>query len=243
MTEDKLLLYYYDELPPNERADVEAAFAADPALAARYASLRAELADWQDTSLTPAPESDKRRWRDSIDRLARESNRRQGSRYKASRAWMLGIAAAMTTALVAGIFIGTSLVEDPAPAMVPGPTLAGPDAAAPSAVPVSFTRGLQLHLRDSRSELSRIAHDDDADRILLTLQLIEQNRLFERAAVQNNAPNLARVLRAFEPILLQLASDDIAPEDAEALRRQLAFELKVVLTKLEAAPSEEAHTT
>jgi hypothetical protein len=61
--------------------------------------------------------------------------------------------------------------------------------------------------------------------------------------VQNNAPNLARVLRAFEPILLQLASDDIAPQDMEALRKQLAFELKVMLTKLESAPSEQAHTT
>jgi hypothetical protein len=243
MTEDKLLLYYYGELSADERAGVEAAFVADPALAARYESLRVELADWRDAPLTPAPESEKRRWRTSIDRLARESNRKQGSRYKGPRAWMLGIAAAMTTALVAGIFIGTILVEDPVPVIAPGPTLAGAEVAAPSVVPVSFTRGLQLHLKDSQSDLSRIAQDDDANRILLTLQLIEQNRLFERAATQNNAPNLARVLRAFEPILLRLASDDIAPEDMEALRRQLAFELKVVLTKLEAAPSKEAHTT
>jgi hypothetical protein len=62
--------------------------------------------------------------------------------------------------------------------------------------------------------------------------LIEQNRLFEKAAAQNNSPKLVRVLRAFEPILVQLASDDIAPEDAEALRAQLAFELNVMLTKM-----------
>jgi hypothetical protein len=65
--------------------------------------------------------------------------------------------------------------------------------------------------------------------------------MFERAAAEKNAPNLARVLRAFEPILLKLASEDIAPQDAEALRAQLTFELKVMLTKLEQKPSETAH--
>lgn len=242
MNEDKLLLYFYGELSAEERAEVDAALAADAMLAARYETLRNELADWQDDTLVPAPESAKRRWRESIDNAARASRRNHESRDKTPRFWMFGLAAAMTAALVAGIFIGTNLNE-PIPTVEPGPTMAGPETTVPSALPVSFNRGLQLHLRDSQAELSRIAQDDDADRILLTLQLIEQNRLFERAAVQNNAPSLARVLRAFEPILLRLASDDIAPEDMEALRRQLAFELKVVLTKLEAAPSEEAHTT
>jgi hypothetical protein len=51
------------------------------------------------------------------------------------------------------------------------------------------------------------------------------------------------VLRAFEPILLRLAATDIAPEDAEALRAQLAFELKIMLTKLERGSSKETHTT
>ena len=51
------------------------------------------------------------------------------------------------------------------------------------------------------------------------------------------------MLRAFEPILLRLAADDIAPEDAEALRAQLAFELNVMLTKLSRKPSKETQTT
>jgi hypothetical protein len=54
---------------------------------------------------------------------------------------------------------------------------------------------------------------------------------------------VARVLRAFEPILLQLAATDIAPEDAEALRAKLAFELNVMLTKLASQSSNETHTT
>jgi hypothetical protein len=77
----------------------------------------------------------------------------------------------------------------------------------------------------------------------LVLQIIQQNRLFEQAAERNDAGSLARVLRAFEPILLQLAATDIAPEDAVALREQLAFELKVMLTKLERDTSKDITST
>jgi DNA-binding GntR family transcriptional regulator len=67
--------------------------------------------------------------------------------------------------------------------------------------------------------------------------------LYESAAERNDAPQIARVLRAFEPILLRLAADNIAPEDAAALRDQLAFELNVMLTKLARDASDETHTT
>ena len=85
--------------------------------------------------------------------------------------------------------------------------------------------------------------DGADDTTLLVLSIIEQNRLFESVANKNNAPKLARVLRAFEPILLQLAATDIAPEDAEALRAQLSFELNVMLTKLAREASNETHST
>ena len=107
----------------------------------------------------------------------------------------------------------------------------------PIVVPAAFTRGLTVHLRDSKKQLADL--EVDTDSAMLVLQLIEQNRLFENAADQNNAPNLARVLRAFEPILLRLAATDIAPEDAEALRAQLSFELNVMLTKLARESSDE----
>ncbi len=75
--------------------------------------------------------------------------------------------------------------------------------------------------------------------MILVYGLIEPNRLYARAAEQNEADDLARVLRAFEPILVQLAAEDIAPTDAEALRTQLTFELDVMLTKLAREPSDE----
>jgi hypothetical protein len=102
---------------------------------------------------------------------------------------------------------------------------------------------LQVHLRDTQQDIATIPGSSAEERALLALQIVQQNRLFVQAAEHNNADSLARVLRAFEPILLRLAATDIAPEDAEALRAQLAFELKIMLTKLERGSSKETHTT
>ncbi len=52
---------------------------------------------------------------------------------------------------------------------------------------------------------------------LILLQIIAQNRLIERAAVANQAPELARLMRAFEPVLLKLADPATSPEKAAAL--------------------------
>jgi hypothetical protein len=110
------------------------------------------------------------------------------------------------------------------------------------AVPVSFTRGLHLHLQESQWEIASIPADDSMRRAQLALQLIEQNRFFVRSATMNNSPEFARVLRAFEPVLLRLASDDISAEDALALREKLVFEMSVMLTKLSRNTSDVTET-
>ena len=74
------------------------------------------------------------------------------------------------------------------------------------------------------------------------MQIINQNRLYQRAAEQNEADDLARVLRAFEPVLVRLAAEDLSDTDAEALRAKLAFELNVMLTKLSRDTSNETDT-
>ena len=103
-----------------------------------------------------------------------------------------------------------------------------------------FVRGLQVHLRESEQGLSATPFSATADRTLLITDIIEQNRRYEKVAQQNDSHGLARVLRAFDLVLVQLAAEDITPEEAEALQAKLLFELNVVLTKLSRDTSDEA---
>ena len=188
----------------------------------------------------PAPPHMKQQWHDAIDSAAAIE---RGKTRSAASPWhpasvFLGMAIAATLAL--GIGIGYFVADEGSDDYLQDTRVADIQMPA-NKVPGSLSRGLQVHFRDSREQLLGLT--DAADQTMLVLQIIDQNRLFESAANNSNAPKLARVLRAFEPILLRLAADDLAPADAEALRAQLAFELNVVLTKLAAESSDDSLTT
>ena len=180
----------------------------------------------------------KQQWHDAIDQAAAlergRSEELKPGWHPSSFFWGMAVSAALAVGVAIGFIVSDEDIGAPPPMLVENTVQS-------NVVPAAFTRGLQHHFRSSRKQLAEIA--DDQDSSLLVLRLIEQNRLFETAAEQNNAPQLARVLRAFEPILLRLAATDIAPEDADALRAQLSFELNVMLTKLAKETSDETHST
>jgi hypothetical protein len=243
MNDDTLLLYYYDDgLSAQERVDVEAAMAADMSIRARYEELRLQLDGLDTGSDVAAPTHMVQRWHDSIDRAAQRefapSRKAPGPFNAMSFFW----GAAVTAALAIGIGIGVIMSGSPVPVQL-APTVAFVDSGSSRGIPGAFARGMQVHLRDTQQNIAALSGDSGEDRTLLVMRIIQQNRLFERAAEQSDSAGLARVLRAFESILLRLAADDIAPDDADALRRQLAFELNVMLTKLERDTSNETHTT
>ncbi len=183
------------------------------------------------------PPATVQRWHDAIDEAAAQEKRAATPARPVVHggSFFMGMAIAATLALgiAIGIFIAGDDAEPQAPVMVA--------ATQPAGVPGALSRGLQVHFRDSRDQILSLPEAEDPT--LLVLSIIEQNRLFENAAINSDAPKLARVLRAFEPILLRLAADDIAPEDAQALQAQLAFELNVMLTKLGAESSDDSHST
>lgn len=189
----------------------------------------------------PAPTHVLQQWHDSIDEAAALERGREKKPeqhwHPTSFFWGMAVTAALAIGVGIGFFVSDGGGPLPEREM---PLVAG-NATQQYVIPAAFTRGLQVHLRDSRQQISSL--DQSTDSILLVLKIIEQNRLFETVAEQNDAPNVARVLRAFEPILLQLAATDIAPEDAKALRAKLAFEMNVMLTKLASQSSNETHTT
>ena len=242
MNEDTLILYYYnDGLSDRERRQVETAINTDTAVSAQYEALCRQLNDLSETDAQAVPSHTLQRWHDTIDRAAQQTHIRQqqppGPFHMFSFAWGAAITAALAIGIGIGVYIAGGDTNTP---MI---ELANVGSSAGNVVPASFTRGVRVHLQDTQQDLADLSLDADADRILLILKIIDQNRLFERAAEQNNSQSLARVLRAFEPILLRLAADDVTPEDAEALRAQLAFELSVMLTKLSRDTSNETQST
>ena len=230
MNEDTLILYYFDDgLSDRERQRLAAALEADPKLAARYAALCRDLDMIADPDDVDVPSHVVQRMHDSIDRVARpvlvDAPAAPRSFSPLSFVW----GAAVTAALAIGIGIGVYVSEETVPAQQ---SHADP-----------FVRGMQVYLQDARDDITAMPVDGADDRAQLIMHIVEQNRLFERAATQNQSADLARVLRAFEPILLKLASEDITPLEAETLRTQLTFELSVVLTKISRGSSNETQTT
>jgi len=244
ITEDTLILYFYnDGLTRAERQAVSNALVADTALGERYRRLSDELTAIEDEAAEPIEDNLKARFIDTIDRAARrETAAREPARtgtHLPSFFW----GSAVTAALAIGIGIGAWIVSgDPGITPATGPDVGGPAMAAAGETP-PFTRSVRVHFQDSRRELGRLDPSSDADRILLVADLIAQNRLYEKAAERHDAPELARVLRAFEPVLVKLAAEDLATGEAEALLAQLNFELEVMLTKLAHGPSVEAGTS
>jgi hypothetical protein len=244
MNDDTLILYYYnDGLTDRERRQVESAINTDARVAEQYEALCRQLDDMDEPDVQAVPPHTLQRWHDSIDRAAQQGRISQQKPSKPFNLFSIAWGAAVTAALAIGIGIGMYFSGGATSTSIPVVEVANLDPSGNTAVPVAFTRGVIMYLQDTKQELAAMPVDTVADRTMLILQIIEQNRLFERAAEQNNSQSLARVLRAFEPILMRLAADDIAPQDAEALRAQLAFELNVMLTKLSRNTSNETVST
>ncbi len=242
MNDDTLTLYYYDDgLTEAERREVENALQTDELLKARYETLCRQLQSLSDVADVRATPDMHARWHDSIERAAKlERQRRTPSRglHWPSFAWGSAIAATLVVGMAIGFWLGNGGTPDVMPQDVPVYT-----ATTRGDTSNAFTRGLKVHLQQSQLDLARMPTDLAAERQMLIMSIVQQNRLFERSAERYESDDLARVLRAFEPILLRLAADDITPEEAQKLQAQLAFELNVMLTKLNTIASNDTSST
>ena len=226
--DETLLLYYYaDGLSDAERSRVERALAAQANLRSRYDALREELRLLPDPSVAAPSTAATERWHAAFDAVAGTESAPRSTFSLPS--FMIG--AAVTAALAIGIGIG--LLLDSSTNLVPQPTF---EQSMPSA---QFVRGLEVHFRDSRNSLLQLGDSSEEARLAELAGLINQNRLYQRAAKGSDAEHFARVLRAFNLVLVELASGELSPVEADALREQLLFELDVMLTKLAQNSSEQ----
>lgn len=226
ISDDDLLLYHYRELDAPERARIGVALSEQPELAQRLQRLVARLDAAAAMPDVPVPPQVQQRWQEALDRAARGETRAAPAMRRRSFAqpqW-LAAAAVAVVAIVVGI---RELNEQP-----PEVTANNPVPAATSAAPegAAYENGLKFHLASTERQLASLNEASPEEREKLVETIISQNRLYALAAERAGEPQLARVLRAFGPVLESAAGgDDEATASSVA---QLSFELRVMQARL-----------
>jgi hypothetical protein len=234
---DLLLYYYRDGLDAAERERIACALSEQPELAARLHRLVARLDAAAMTPEVPVPVHVQERWQAALGRAAAGEaviTEKPGSEVFARFRWHMVAAAVASVLLILSVRVAMQSAPD-------GLTEHGStmQAAAPAANDASaYERGLRLHLANTGFQLANLDTASDVERIKLIETIIAQNRLYAIAAERADEPQLARVLRAFTPILERLAEE--RGDEAQGEIAQLNFELNVMQARLTAATSNQS---
>ncbi|MEL7313204.1 MAG: hypothetical protein AAFN07_16925 [Pseudomonadota bacterium] len=224
--DNTLILYYYqNELSQDENKRVARALERDAHLRRRYDALVSALPEVHQASVE-VPQRLKQSLHATIDGSVVPLTQHQ-RRPKAVRVGA-GLAAAAT--LIIGLFILQPETDT---------TDATPQAAEaqvhPGHVPLVST--LTVHFNNARNTLTLLDERPDEWQTSAINDLLLRNRSLVNAAVTADAPDYARVLRAFGLRINRLGTSPTRSADASALRQQLLFEANVMLTKLSQLPS------
>ena len=228
ISDDDLLLYHYrDGLEPAERARIGAALAEQPEVAQRFHRLVSRLDAAAAIPEVEVPLQVQQRWRNALDQAARVQATQAPAarrRFSTNTRWL----AAAAAVLVAVIGVSLSTRNPPVDiAHTPPPSDSPAEAPAASA----YERGLKSHLASSEQQLASLESATPEARKRLIETIVEQNRIYALAADRAGEPQLARVLRAFSPVLENLKQDG---SNANADVAQLAFEFRVMQGRLNA---------
>lgn len=230
ITDDDLLLYYYrDGLEAVERARIGAAIASDPQLAQRLQALVARLDAAAAMPEVPVPAEVQQRWQAA---LAREANKHDAKETRAPRATFRWQAAAAAVTAVALFFVARIVMHttpDQTVEVTPPPPTDG----------ATYERGLKWHLASTEQQLAELGSATPEERKRLIETIAAQNRMYALAADRAGEPQLARVLRAFAPILESLEQGGGDPSASIA---QLSFELRVMQGRLSAGTDKPSTT-
>ena len=232
ISDDELLLYHYRELDAAERARIGAALSEQPELARRLHSLVVRLDVVAAMPEVPVPAHTQQRWEAALARVTSETRAGPPSRgFFTQMRWQAAAAAVVGVALMFGIqkMMQSSpdqIIDTP----VAAATTSRDDASA-------YEHGLKWHLASTERRLASLGDATPEERARLVDAIIGQNRIYALAAERAGEPQLARVLRAFTPILESVA--DARGESTSSGIAQLSFELRVMQARLgaDAAPS------
>lgn len=227
INDDELLLYYYrDGLDAADRARIGAAIAADPRLAQRLHTLAARLDAAAAIPEVEVPGHFRQRWQDALDGAASGRRARPVARPLFSQPrWQIAAAAAVVLALVVTFEALRSTAPRGALPMAATPGHESGDEAGSA-----YEHGLKFHLASTERQIADLGNASPAERARMIDVIIGQNRLYALAAERAGEPQLARVLRAFNPILEDVANG--RSESTAADLSQLSFELRVMQARL-----------
>jgi hypothetical protein len=232
ISDDDLLLYHYRELEGDERARISAALSEQPELSRRLHSLVARLDAAAAIPEVPVPASVMQRWRTALDSAARDGTRVATPSRNFNSRWLAAAAAIAAVALVV-----TFQLIRPEPDRIADDVARTSTPAAAVETPSAYENGLKWHLASTERQIASLGEATPEERARLIEAIVGQNRIYALAAERAGEPQLARVLRAFTPILEDLASG--RGDSAASNVAQLSFELRVMQARLsaEAAPS------
>lgn len=218
ITDDDLLLYYYRELDAADRARIGAALGEQPELARRLHALVSRLDAAADIPEVPVPAQVQDRWAAALDRAATQTRVAAAPRrFSAPLIWQAAAAAVTVFALIFSVqrvmqSAPEQVVENPVPAAS------------------AYEHGLKFHLASTERRIASLEKATPEERVKLVETIISQNRMYALAAERAGEPQLARVLRAFNPILEGLADESSGTAAADVA--QLSFELRVMQARL-----------
>jgi len=233
ISDEDLMLYHYRELGADERARIGAALASQPELAQRLHKLVARLDAVSTTAEVPVPLEVQARWQAALAGAVRGEQRTAPARARFTNTRWIAAAAGIAMVALAVTFVAmqpkTQLADNDA--RQPGARQAQP--AESAAAGTAYENGLKFHLASTERQIAALGDATPEERQRLIETIIGQNRLYALAAERAGEPQLARVLRAFTPIL-----DDLAHgrgETTAANVAQLSFELRVMQARLAAS--------
>jgi hypothetical protein len=221
ITDDELLLYYYRELDAADRARIGAALGTQPDLAQRLHRLVARLDAVAALPEVPVPAQVLQRWQTALEGVSTQAAPARDRRFNTT-GWL-----AMAATLVVALVVTFQVIQPERNQVAVTPP---PSEAPTSQDPTAYENGLKFHLASTERRLASLTAATPAERARLVEAIIGQNRIYALAAERAGEPQLARVLRAFTPVLEDVASG--RAQSTEGSLAQLNFELRVMQARL-----------